>query len=57
MIRLSFVMILAASIAGGCSYLNRKVGLDDDNLIEEVIELGIEHQTGLDVDLSPDSKE
>lgn len=42
---------------GGCSYLNRKVGMADDNLIEEAIENKIEDSTGLNIDLSPESPE
>ncbi len=41
----------------GCSYLNKKARLDDDNFIEEAIEHLIEEKTGLDIDLSPKSPE
>lgn len=45
------------AILGGCHYLNQKVGLPDDNVIEELIEELIESKTGLDIDLTPGSPE
>lgn len=41
----------------GCSYINRKLGLQDDNFGEELAEEIIEMKTGLDVDLTPSSPE
>jgi len=38
---------------GGCHYINQKLGLRDDNIIEEAIEDLIEAKTGLDIDLTP----
>lgn len=53
-----FILILiCASLFGGCSYLNYKLGLQDDNILEEAVENKIEDVTGLDVDLTPDSPE
>lgn len=40
-----------------CSEINKKLGLPDDNLAEEVIEDVIKEETGVDVDLTPDSPE
>jgi hypothetical protein len=37
--------------------LNRKIGLEDDNVIEEFIEERIKEKTGLDLDLTPLSNE
>lgn len=37
--------------------LNKKLGLEDDNLMEEAMEELIEYQTGLDIDLTPDTNE
>lgn len=52
------ITILAiAGFLGGCSYLNQKLGLRDDNVIEEAIENKIEDATGLSIDLTPDSQE
>lgn len=50
-------MILFGAYLGSCSYINRKLGMSDDNLIEEAIEDKIEDATGLDIDLTPDSQE
>ena len=36
-----------------CSWVNMKIGLPDDNLIEEVAEEVIEQKTGIDIDLTP----
>ncbi len=47
-------LILLASFMGACTCVNRKLGLDDDNPIEEAIEELIEHKTGLDIDLTPE---
>jgi hypothetical protein len=41
----------------GCSSINKKFGLDDDNVIEELFEDLIEQKTGLDIDLTPGSPE
>ncbi len=48
---------VAAALLGGCTALNKKFGMADDNIIEEAIENKIEDVTGLDLDLSPESKE
>ena len=40
-----------------CSVINEKLGLADDNALEETIEYGIKYKTGLDVDLTPTSQE
>jgi len=40
-----------------CSWVNMKMGLPDDNLIEEVAEEVIEAKTGIDIDLTPYSVE
>lgn len=55
--RLIGLMIIVGSLVGGCSYLNKKLGLKDDNVLEELIEHRIEEETGFDVDLSPASRE
>lgn len=36
---------------------NDWAGLEDDNLLEESVEFAIDHEIGLDVDLSPRSPE
>ncbi len=40
-----------------CSTINQRLGLKDDNLVEEKIEYIIQLETGLNIDLTPDSKE
>jgi len=42
---------------GGCSFINRYFGLENDNAIEEVIELIIKEKISLDIDLTPESQE
>lgn len=55
--RLLLVLVLSAGFFGGCSYLNQKFGMHDDNIIEEAVENKIEDATGLTIDLSPESPE
>jgi hypothetical protein len=51
------VALLGCCVLSGCSYVNRFLGLDDDNVYEESIEGVIRYKTGLDVDLTPRSPE
>ncbi len=53
----SIAVFCLLAFIGGCSWLNQKAGLDDDNIIEENVEALIHHNTGLNVDLSPESDE
>ncbi len=53
MTKLIMIVAIFAAMFGGCSYLNKQFGLQDDNPIEEAIEDVIEHRTGIDVDLTP----
>lgn len=50
-------ILFVMAITGGCSYLNKRFNVEDDNIIEETVEKIIEKQTGLDLDLTPNSKE
>lgn len=50
-------LLLVAGFMGGCSLMNQRLGLPDDNIIEETIEDVVEHKTGVELDLSPSSKE
>jgi len=43
--------------SGGCSYINKKLHLKDDNVAEQLLEAEIEEHTGLKIDLTPDSEE
>lgn len=47
------LLLLLAS----CSAINAKLGLTDDNPVEEIGEAIIEAKTGLDIDLTPGSPE
>ena len=51
------LLVVIASLVGGCSYINRKIGIADDHPLEQAIELYIESETGLSLDLSPSSFE
>ena len=55
--KLVVVLLLIGGIFGGCSYINEKLGLRNDNIIEEAIEKKIEDATGLNLDLSPEDGE
>ncbi len=50
------IAVCLMGMVGGCSWLNRQVGLDDDNLIEQNIEALIEYNTGLNIDLTPEDE-
>ena len=45
--------ILLLGSLESCSSINQKLGLDDDNLMEQSIEFVIRSETGLSVDLTP----
>jgi len=51
-----FLILIGASV-GGCSLLNEALHLHDDNLLEEYIEVIIEHEAGATLDLTPASPE
>ena len=51
--RLLMIVGFCAMVFGGCSYLNKKFGLENDNPIEQSIEGIIKQKTGLGVDLTP----
>lgn len=53
----SFNALMVLIFFMSCSSLNRKVGLSDDNILEEALENKIEDYTGLDIDLTPDTPE
>jgi len=55
--KIALIFVIVGCTMGGCSYLNRKVGVGDDHLLEELLEHYIEQQTGLDIDLSHETPE
>lgn len=54
---LIFVCLLFCGILSCCSQIEKKMGLAEDNIGEEIVEDVIKGRTGLDIDLTPDSKE
>ena len=50
------LFVIAISLIG-CSYINKSLGKEDDWAGEEFTEEVIKLKTGLDIDLTPDSKE
>ena len=54
MIRTLIFLVLGCFMINGCSALNRSIGLEDDNHVEELIEEVIEAQTGIEIDLTPE---
>lgn len=44
-------------LCSGCSPIDQEIGLEDDNVMEEGSEYLIRKYMGLDVDLTPESKE
>ncbi len=55
--RLIIILFFTAGCVGGCTLLNKKLGLKDDNPIEELTEEVIRARTGMDIDLTPESEE
>ena len=54
---MNYIVFLTLPCLFACSALNQKLGLKDDNPVEEVAEGLIESKTGLDVDLTPATPE
>jgi len=55
--RLTIIGALAICLLGGCSAINKKLGLKNDNLLEEFLEDRFEEHTGWDVDFTPEDEE
>lgn len=55
--RVIFIALVCGLIVNACAALNRKIGLVDDNFIEESIEEKIKEKLYIDIDLTPASKE
>lgn len=51
------VLLVIVSMFGGCSYINSKLGIDDDGFVEEILEGIIKQKIGLKIDLTPESPE
>jgi hypothetical protein len=52
-----FFLVSGLLSLASCSTINEKLHLSDDNLGEEIIEDVIKQETGIDMDLTPNSKE
>ena len=50
-------LLLICLFLTSCASINRQLGLQDDNLMEESVEAVIKVETGLDIDLTPGSPE
>lgn len=50
-------LVLASVMFDACSQVNKYLNLEDDHIIEEMIEDHIEDQTGLDIDITPNTPE
>jgi hypothetical protein len=55
--KLVIMSVFLILICCACSYFNEKLHLKDDNDIEEIVESLIYQKTGLDLDLTPNTKE
>ena len=51
------ILIFTCMLCCSCNYINTMMGLKDDNVIEETVEDVIKIETGIDVDLTPESVE
>jgi hypothetical protein len=49
--------VLAAALGGVAAYRIYNPNYKDDNVIEEIVEIGLEKATGVNIDLTPGSKE
>jgi len=50
-------IILAASLIGGCTMINKKLNVKDDWIGEEIVEGVIKEKLNIDVDLTPETPE
>lgn len=55
--RVIFVLIIASTMLGGCSYICKKLNIAEDGPVEEAVESVIEHEIGIPIDLTPGSPE
>jgi len=54
LINIGLFLCVLCLLSGGCQYINKKIGLQDDHLLEQMAEEYIRQETGFDVDLTPD---
>lgn len=51
------VMFSMTLLFCSCGYIEKQLGLPEDNLIEEAGEFALKYETGIDVDFTPSSPE
>lgn len=51
------IVVVAGLLVAGCSYVNKKLNQKDDWFGEELVEQVIQDKIGIDIDLTPGSKE
>lgn len=56
-VNMMLIAIFIGLLVTACSHINQELGLDPDHPVEEMIEDMIEHETGLEIDLTPGSIE
>ncbi len=57
LMRVLILLAVSAVLIEGCTYINRKLGVEDNWWAEEAVEAVIEDQTGISIDLTPSSPE
>ena len=55
--KFAITIVIIGSVVGGCSYINKKLNLKDDHIVEEFLEKIIADKIGLQIDLTPQSAE
>lgn len=55
--KIAIYFLIVCSLVGGCSYINKKLGFNDDWMGEEILEEMIKKETNLEIDLTPESEE
>ena len=48
------ILLLIVVAYSSCSRINSKLGMENDNVVEEAFEDLIEYKTGVEIDLSPE---
>jgi len=54
---IAVAVILFLFVCTSCESLCDRVGVEQDGIIEEAVEMLINHETGLEIDLTPTSPE
>lgn len=54
--RMIVITLFMSCILGGCSYINKQLGLKNDHPAEQLLEFYIEKEIGIEIDLSCSNK-